>query len=278
VCLSGGLDSSGVAVLAREHFADLVAVSFDLRGPGRRASEDRRTAERLARELGLPLLDVTVTAEELLDTLDTVLVEGIDWRDFNVHAGLVNAALAEGITRAGAGGDGLVLTGDLANELLADYHAESYRGAVYYDLPRLDIGRLRAALVRGLDTSNRETGVFAAWGLAVAQPYAAAADLYLSLSPELLAAPQAKRHVAGAIFADRLPAYVYDRPKTRAQVGGAGAGGGVLGACVDRGIDRRVLRERFARLHGLDDERILERFLRAGTYRSAIPGLKEVTP
>lgn len=271
VCLSGGLDSSGIAVLAREHFADLVAVSFDLDGPGRRASEDRRTAERLARELGLPLLDVTVTADELLAALDTVLLEGIDWRDFNVHAGLVNAALAEGIARSAGGRGGLVITGDLANELLADYHAESYHGEVYYALPRLAPGRLRAALVRGLEASNRETGVFGAWELAVAQPYASAADLYLSIPADLLALPQAKQRVAREIFGDRLPGYVYERPKARAQLGGEGADGGVLAACVDRGIDRRSLRARFARLHGLADDRVLDGFLRTGSYRSAIP-------
>jgi hypothetical protein len=62
VCLSGGLVSSGVAVLAREHFADLVAVSFDLSGPGRRASEDRRTAERLAREPARNSVETAPTA------------------------------------------------------------------------------------------------------------------------------------------------------------------------------------------------------------------------
>lgn len=272
VCLSGGLDSSGIAVLAREHFADLVAVSFDLRGPGHGASEDRRTAERLARELDLPLLEVSVTEEELLATLDTVLLEGIDWRDFNVHAGLVNAALAEGIAGAGGGRGTLVLTGDVANELLADYHAESYRGEVYYALPRLGPRRLRAALVRGLDASNRETGVFGAWELTVAQPYAAAADLYLAIPADLLAEPQAKQRVAREIFGDRLPSYVYERPKARAQLGGEGAEGGVLAACVDRGIGRGELRARFARLHGVEDGRVLDAILRTGSYRSAIPG------
>src|SRR5262245_48273360 len=44
VCLSGGLDSSCIAALAREHFPDLTAVSFDLdRGRGQE-SEDRLVA------------------------------------------------------------------------------------------------------------------------------------------------------------------------------------------------------------------------------------------
>lgn len=56
VCLSGGLDSSGIAVLAREHFSDVVAVSFDLGGGlGVQPSDDRQAAERLARDLGMSL-------------------------------------------------------------------------------------------------------------------------------------------------------------------------------------------------------------------------------
>jgi len=100
VCLSGGLDSTGIAVLVREHFRNVVAVGFDLQRPDGRMSEDRQVAERLARDLDLPLLEADVTEDRLFDMLDTVLVEGIDWRDFNVHAGLVNAVLAQAIAGA----------------------------------------------------------------------------------------------------------------------------------------------------------------------------------
>jgi asparagine synthetase B (glutamine-hydrolysing) len=137
VCLSGGLDSTGVALLARRHFRDVVAVSFDLLRRNGSASTDRRTAERLAADLGLPLLLVTPTEDELLESLDVVLREGIDWRDFNVHAGLVNLALASGIAAAHSTTEALVLTGDFPNEYLIDYHAEELGGHTYYALPRL---------------------------------------------------------------------------------------------------------------------------------------------
>jgi asparagine synthetase B (glutamine-hydrolysing) len=173
VCCSGGLDSSGIAALVARHFSDVVGVSFDLDRRGCGASEDRAMAERLCHDLGIPLLKATVRPERLLDHLDTVLVEGIDWRDFNVHAGLVNAVLAEAVAATKAR-EPIVFTGDLANEFLADYHEEKYQGETYYRLPRLSPGALRASLVRGLDTSNREVGVFAAWGLPIVQPYAVA--------------------------------------------------------------------------------------------------------
>jgi asparagine synthetase B (glutamine-hydrolysing) len=277
ICLSGGLDSSGIAALARERFDTAVAVSFDLAQPGSRASQDRLIAQRLARDLDLPLLEVTVTPDELFGHLDTVLVEGIDWRDFNVHAALVNAALAAGIDRAVPARDPatpvLVLTGDLANEFLVDYHHERYKGATYYELPRLPAVALRASLVRGLDTCHREAGVFAAWGLSVVQPYAIAVDAYLALDAHFLGREERKQQLCREIFGDLLPDYVYSRPKVRAQAGSPELGGGVLAAWVDRGYDAAWLRHRFARLHDVADPRTLDRFIRAGRYRTAVPSL-----
>jgi asparagine synthetase B (glutamine-hydrolysing) len=279
VCLSGGLDSSSIAVLVADHFPDAAAVSFDLERPRGAASDDRQVAKRLAGDLGLPLLEATVSTEELLEPLDTVLREGIDWRDFNVHAALVNAALARAIADASGSADQrpLVFTGDLANEFLADYHPESYRGETYYALPRLQPLALRSLLVRGLDTCHREVGVFGAWRLAVVQPYAVAVDDYMRLPGGVLSRPDRKERLCGAMLGDRIPGYVLSRPKTRAQVGGDLAAGGVLTACVDRGIDAAFLRQRFATLHEVSDERSLDRFIRAGRYRAAVPAVEERT-
>lgn len=275
VCCSGGLDSSGIIALVTQHFADVVAVSFDLSRAGATVSQDRQMAERLCNELGLPLLDVTVSPEHLLEHLDTVLVEGIDWRDFNVHAGLVNAVLAEAIGDAHAS-QKIVFTGDLANEFLADYHEESYLGESYYRLPRLPLDELRASLVQGLDTSNREVGVFAAWGLPVVQPYAVAIDSYLRLPSSFFGLRDAKQQLCHSIFGELVPSFIYDRPKVRAQIGDADAGGGVLAACIDRSISQDWLRGRFAHLHGVSDPRELNRFMRAGRYRSAVPTTEDV--
>lgn len=271
VCLSGGLDSSGIATLVAEHFPDAVAVSFDL-AKGGGDSEDRLTAVRLARELGLSMLEATVTVDELLEPLDTVLRDGIDWRDFNVHAALVNAALATVIADARADGERpLVFTGDLANEFLIDYEAEHYGGKTYYALPRLEPEALRSFLVRGLDTCHREVGVFAAWDLSLIQPYAVAVDIYMRLPARFLRLEDRKQRLCQAIFGNRIPDYVLSRPKARAQVGGVEQAGGVLAAFVDRGLDSAFLRRRFAELHGVGDERAVDRFIRAGRYRARAP-------
>jgi asparagine synthetase B (glutamine-hydrolysing) len=274
VCCSGGLDSSGILALATHHFRDIVAVSFDIERPGGGRSEDRQVARRLCRDLNVPLLETNAKPDQLLEHLDTVLVEGCDWRDFNVHAALVNAVLAAGITGEDPGG-GIVLTGDLANEFLADYHPETHRGVTYYRLPRLAPTALRNWLVNGLDTVHREIGVFGAWGLTVIQPYAVAVDPYLRLNDELLQRDDAKQQLCREAFGDVLPSYILDRRKVRAQVGGADGAPGVLGLCIDSGIDQPALLSRFARLHRIGNMTALDQFMRAGRYRSAIPFIKE---
>jgi asparagine synthetase B (glutamine-hydrolysing) len=275
VCLSGGLDSTGVAVLARRHFRDVVAISFDLLRPNGSASADRRTAKRLATDLGLSLFLVTPTPDELLEGLDVVLRDGIDWRDFNVHAGLVNLALASGIAAAYPTGQALVLTGDFPNEYLVDYHAETLGGQTYYALPRLSPTALQAALVRGLETSHRETGPFQAWNLPLVQIYGPAVDHYLALPASFLADPQRKERLSRLMFGDAIPDYVYSRPKTRAQIGDPEGDGGVLGLCLARGIDGMTLRRRFAHLHHAQDSE-LDRFIRGGRYAASVPQLARV--
>lgn len=274
VCLSGGLDSTGVALLAREHFRSVTAASFDLCAKPGPASEDRQVARRLAGHLKMPLLEVTVTGAELLELVDCVLVEAIDWREFNVHAALVNAALARGIAAAVSATEAdsaLVLTGDLMNEFLVDYHPETYRGRPYYVLPRLPPPALRDALVRGLETSHREIGPFEFWGLPVVQPYGAAVDHYLDLPAEFLSVPDRKETLSRLVFGSGIPEYVYRRPKTRAQLGGGAAGHGVLGLCADKGLDAGWLRRRFATLHGVNEVSNLDGFIRAGRYRAGTP-------
>lgn len=60
-------------------------------------------------------------------------------------------------------------------------------------------------------------------------------------------------------------------PKVRAQVGDPDIGGGVLAACIDQGVDQKMLRTRFAELHKLDRPGELDQFIRAGRYRAAVP-------
>lgn len=113
--------------------------------------------------------------------------------------------------------------------------------------------------------------MFAAWGFPVVQPYAVAVDAYLALPGDFLRLEERKQFLCHAIFGGLLPDYIYARTKARAQIGSS-EGGGVLAACVDHGIDAHFLRRRFAELHGTEPAH-LDRFIRAGRYRSAVPSI-----
>jgi asparagine synthetase B (glutamine-hydrolysing) len=282
VTLSGGLDSTTVAALAKLHLAGvaerLVGVTFFVRDPAAKHSEpqpgtDVYFARLVAEALEIPLELVEVPPTDLPELVDEVLLTGQDFRDFNVHCGLVNAALARGIaSRHRAlhpGGEGLppvVLTGDTMNELMADYTPVQYGQTEYYALPRLGPGRLRRFLVAGLDAGDREVGIYAHHGVATIQPYAVHPDPYTALPGSFLEAEGAKQRLARLVMGDLVPSFIYERPKVRAQVGGSNEVGGTLAALVDRGIDGPELERRFCRLTGFAPAD-LKRWIRAGVYR-----------
>lgn len=268
VTLSGGLDSTVVALLAREYLGEITGVTFTMDGVGE--GNDLAFARLVADHARIPLEVVSVSPEEVMDLLDSVLVHGQDWRDFNVHCGLVNAAIGRGL-RARLGDDGgrlraVLLTGDTMNELTADYSPVVYRGVAHYELPRVPMDRLRRSLVAGLDTGDREVGILNAFGFDVIQPYALVADAVIAVPAALLGVPRAKQELMRAVMGDRVPAVVYHRPKVRAQAGSTEVGG-TLAALVDRGIDGSWLRQRFADLLGVDAPD-LQNLIRGGVYRS----------
>jgi asparagine synthetase B (glutamine-hydrolysing) len=265
VTMSGGLDSTTVAALTRQLVGDFVGLTFRVEGP-EQGRDDLHFARRVAEQLGVRLEVVTVPRQALLDLVDPVLVYGQDFRDFNVHCGLVNAALAAALGKRHPGARPVVLTGDTMNELVADYTPVEYGARQYYGLPQLGIGKIRRFLVAGLDSGDREVGIFAHQGVDTIQPYALCPEVYCALPGALLAQPGAKQRIAQLVMGDRVPSFIYDRPKVRAQVGSSDEVGGTLAALVDQGIDAAELERRFCRLLGLEP-RQLRSFIRAGYYR-----------
>jgi hypothetical protein len=87
----------------------------------------------------------------------------------------------------------------------------------------------------------------------------------IAVPAAVLEAPRAKQELVRAVMGDRVPAAVYDRPKVRAQAGGAEVGG-TLAALADRGIDGTRLQQRFAELLGIE-VRELPSLTRGGRYR-----------
>lgn len=271
VCLSGGLDSSMIAALAKKYFADVVAYTYGFAGSGGLQGEDVAYAEKVAEGFRIPFRLVLASSEELLAVLEEVLCYGQDWRDFNVHCAIVNAILARAIAREAREWaqeePPLVLTGDLMNEFLADYTAVCYDGHEYYRLPKLAPGELRGVLIRGLDAGDREVGIFNHYGLDVIQPYGLLLEQYLQLPESYLGEERAKQRLAREVAGDLLPSFLFDRVKVRAQIGSATRPIGILPALIENGYDAQWLRAAFCRLFKVVEERFLNRFIRAGQYR-----------
>jgi asparagine synthetase B (glutamine-hydrolysing) len=272
VTMSGGLDSTTIALLARDYLRNIHGVTFCV---GRvnhfsQESEDVRFARKVARDLDIPITVVTATPEDLLGLLDDVLMWGQDWRDFNVHCGLVNAVIARALTKmtpsAPACRRPLLLTGDTMNEMMADYTSVKHGEREFYRLPQMSRGRLRRFLVGGLDSGDREVGIFARMGLSVIQPYAMCAQAYLSIPSPFLERANAKQHLAERLMGDRIPAYIRNRPKVRAQAGSATHMGGTLAALLDAGLEQDQLRRRWCDLFELQASD-LRGLIRAGFYK-----------
>lgn len=282
VCLSGGIDSSVIAALAKEYFSDVTAYTYSFVGPNGALSEDAIHAERLASVLRIPFRLIPTSSEEVIAAIDDALVYGQDWRDFNVHCAIVNEIVARAIRRDmatdGSAATPLVLTGDLANEFLADYAPERFDGREYYRLPAIEPADLRLFLIRGLDAGDREVGIFARHGLDVVQPYGLVVDQYLRLPGALIAGERFKQALATAMAGDLLPDFILARPKVRAQIGSSIAPTGILPVLAQHGYDAAWLQTAFCRLFQIDQPSLLSRFIRAGRYRSISRTARPGTP
>jgi hypothetical protein len=274
LCLSGGLDSGLIAAIARKHFSNLTGYTYSFTGPGTEVSEDARYAERLARFLQIPFRLVPATADDLVAAVHPSLCYGQDWRDFNVHCAIVNEIVARAIRHDADDAGGplpLVLTGDLANEFLADYEPVPYGGEEYYRLPRMQPFDLRRTLIRGLDSGDREVGIFHHHGLEVVQLYGLIVNQYHRLPPDFIGGKQSKQELVRKIGGDLLPSFIFDRPKVRAQVGDSTAHTGILPLLIQRGFGADWLRGAFCRLFNIEHVAFLDRFIRGGRYRSVRP-------
>ena len=191
-----------------------------------------------------------------------------------MHCAIVNEIVARAI-RSDAEAAGrpmpLVLTGDLANEFLADYEPVPYGGQEYYKLPRMEPFDLRRILVRGLDSGDREVGVFNHHGLDVVQPYGLIVNQYHRLPPAFIGGKQSKQALVRKIAGDVLPLFLFTRPKVRAQVGDSKASTGILPLFIQRRQGADWMRRAFCRLFNIDGVALLDRFIRGGRYRNVRP-------
>ena len=263
VTLSGGLDSTTIAALAKLHLADvagsLTGATFFVRGastepePGTDAYFARRVAEALD-PAARGRRGAARTASSSSSTRSSSPAR--NFRDFNVHCGLVNAALPAAASDRGAAGRdrraSVVLTGDTMNELHGRLHACPLRRCreYYGALPRLGAGRLRRFLVSGPRRGrSRGRRSMRNRGIDTIQPYALHPEIYTALPGGYLEAEGAKQGLGRLVMGDLVPSFIYDRPKVRGAGGRLGEGRrDARRALVDRGVDAAELERRFCRL------------------------------
>jgi hypothetical protein len=206
-------------------------------------SEDFRHANKVASELKIPLLPVFRHPNAVCSAIGQAVLLCQDWRDFNVHCAAVNLFLAQDIRAAFPGTETIVITGDLMNEYVCDYHEEAVDGKTYYPQPRVSLAKRRRFFVRGLDAGDREVGIFNAYQLPVVQIFSVVADLYMEVPENFLELPDAKEK----LNASMLPSGVRDAVsivKQRAQVGGHDKG--TLGIFHRLGIGQSELAQIWA--------------------------------
>jgi hypothetical protein len=280
VCLSGGLDSSAVASLTAKNLKNITAVSFSYiseKDAGvwwagesleklASVSEDFLSALGVAKALEIPFHPVFRTCNAVKTALPTAVRLCQDWRDFTVHCAVVNLFLAQDVRALFPHGKVLVLTGDLMNEFVCDYHEEVVDGTVYYPQPRMSLENRRRFYIRGLGAGDREIGVFNAFGLPVCQIYSTVAGHYLQVPGHLLMEPDIKETLNGHLLTPGLLGKVC-KVKCRAQVGGKD--GGTLGICHRMGVDQRLLEDMWIRSlpENLRGDHPLD-IIQLGRYRS----------
>jgi hypothetical protein len=199
--------------------------------------------------------------------LQTVLRHGQDWRDFNVHCAWLNDHLGEALRQRYPNESVVVLTGDLMNEYVADYTAVTYRDTVYYPQPRISRERLRRFFIYGLDTSDRELGIFHRHGLMAVQPYSILAEEYLRVPAAVIEQSQCKETLNLPLLGDPIVEKLVGRAKTRAQVGGKD--GGTLGLFHDNGVTQKALKGHWEELFApLCREGAPREMIISGRYRS----------
>ena len=136
---------------------------------------------------------------------------------------------------------------------------------VHYKIPRIPLDKRRSFFVRGLDASDREIGVFWAYGLVACQPFAVLAERYMRIPAPMLEKPNLKWTLNGPLLAEQAVPHV-NRAKTRAQVGGKDLG--TLGIYHQLGIEEEHLRNVWRAQFPTEQPNACDEFIQFGRYKA----------
>lgn len=113
--LSGGVDSTIVTAIAKKFKPDLVAFTFSV---GDKGKADLHYARIAAKHIGVPLIEVIVTPEEVLEHLDEIIYMNEDSTWTQISSAVGQFFLAREIAKHGYR---VAIGGEVSDEIFADY-------------------------------------------------------------------------------------------------------------------------------------------------------------
>ena len=269
ICLSGGLDSALITFLASQQFNNINVVSavledkhFDYKKNSK--SHDFIHAKEIGLELNVNFNSIYIEPKKIFKDLRKILKASQDWRDYNIHCAVLNYYIGEYISKNFNTNEYIVLTGDFMNEAFADYTSEFIEGNEYYKQPKFSQKIRQRFFLSGLDTSDREIGIFASFGLTCIQPYSFVLAHYKLLTNNDLSEDNIKYKINGSL----LPKSILDKinkNKVRAQVGDSS--GGILGYFVKNSITEEKLIKIFSEEFNLN-QKFMNDFIQIGVYKT----------
>ena len=268
ICLSGGLDSTLITFLASQEFdhIDVVTAVLDNKKSNYKEyskSHDFLYAKDIGKKLRVNFNPIYINSERIITDLSKILRASQDWRDYNVHCAVLNYYIAEHISQNFDKKKYIVLTGDFMNEAFADYTSEFIKGNEYYAQPKFSQKTRQRFFLNGLDSSDREIGIFSHFGLSCIQPYTFVINRYRSLTNNDLSKDDAKYQINGSLLPKSLLNSINNQ-KVRAQVGDVD--GGILGYFIKNDITQGKLKKIFSKEFKINQD-FLKDFIEVGVYK-----------
>ena len=272
VLLSGGLDSTIIAYLCKKIFKKVNAITcvflskqdfklYKKKGiVNNQTYKDFINAKTIARELKVNFFPIVKPLTTVLSSLEKIMYLIQDWRDFNVHCGVLNYEVSKFIEKKNFR-NLPILTGDFMNECFADYENEIINEKVYYKQLNISTNLRSKFLIDGLQSSDRENGIFSKKKLKIYQPYFCLLNNFKLLNKNFFNKNN-KYSFMGKILPYELFKLV-GKEKKRAQI--TDNDGGILNYFIKNKVDQEKLIKIFSKKNNLKVNWI-KKFIIFGKY------------
>ena len=150
------------------------------------------------------------------------------------------------------------------NEYVADYESEMIDGVEYYPQVKQSNAVRQRYFIKGLDSSDRENGVFNYFNIPIFQPYSFI-DLYYKKLPKKYLDRKNIKHELNRKLIDNTIYRLVSKKKVRAQVGDRGMG--ILSYMIKNKIFQKNLEQMFCKYFNLRKD-FISSFIDVGTYRT----------